>query len=92
MPGRILIVDDDPLVPRTLRLFLAKHGHDVDVASGAEEAMKRLVAKAADVVITDINMPGADGFAVLKHVRTSHPTTQVVLVTGYGMQGHYGRV
>ena len=84
MPGRILIVDDDPLVPRTLRLLLQKNGHEVDTASGAPEARTRLAAKAADVVISDINMPGGDGFDVLKHVRTNHPQSQVVLVTGYG--------
>jgi DNA-binding NtrC family response regulator len=84
MPGRILIVDDDLLVPRTLKLLLAKHGHDVRTASGAAEALKLLEAKTADVVISDINMPGADGFDVLKAVRTSWPATQVVLITGYG--------
>ena len=84
MPGRILIVDDDPLVPRTLRLLLHKHGHDVEVATGAEEAFRRLGTRPADVVISDINMPGADGFDVLKHVRANHPASQVVLVTGYG--------
>jgi DNA-binding NtrC family response regulator len=84
VPGRILIVDDDPLVPRTLRLLLQKHGHDVEVASGASEARTRLGTRAADVVISDINMPGGDGFEVLKHVRATHPQAQVVLITGYG--------
>ncbi len=84
MPGRILIVDDDPLVPRTLRLLLVKHGHDVDVAGGAEEALRHLEARTADVVITDVNMPGPDGFALLKSVRARWPAAQVVLVTGYG--------
>jgi len=84
MHGRILIVDDDPLVPRTLKLLLAKHGHDVDVAASAEEGMKKLASRGADVVISDVNMPGADGFHLLAHIRTKHPMTQVVLVTGYG--------
>jgi two-component system response regulator AtoC len=84
MPGRILIVDDDPLVPRTLRLLLQKHGHDVETASGAVEAFARLEARTADVVISDINMPGPDGFEVLAQVRSRWPATQVVLVTAYG--------
>ena len=84
MPGRILIVDDDPLVPRTLRLLLNKHGHDVRVAPGAAEAFRQLAAHPVDVVLSDINMPGPDGFEVLKHVRGTHPSTQVILVTGYG--------
>jgi DNA-binding NtrC family response regulator len=84
MHGRILIVDDDPLVPRTLKLLLNKHGHDVDVAASAEEGIKKLAARGADVVISDVNMPGADGFQLLAHIKAKHPMTQVVLVTGYG--------
>jgi len=82
--GRILIVDDDPLVPRSLRLMLKKHGHDVEAASNATEALRQLEAHPADVVITDVNMPGADGFEVLRRVKATWPATQVVLVTGYG--------
>ena len=84
MAGRILIVDDDPLVPRSLRLMLKKHGHDAEAASNATEAMRHLEAHPADVVITDVNMPGADGFEVLRRVKAAWPATQVVLVTGYG--------
>ena len=46
--------------------------------------MKRLAGRPIDVVISDVNMPGQDGFHLLSHVRTKHPATQVVLVTGYG--------
>jgi DNA-binding NtrC family response regulator len=84
MSGRILIVDDDPLVPRTLRLLLQKHGHDVRTAASAAEGLALLAQKPADVVISDINMPVADGFEVLKAVKAHWPGTQVVLVTGYG--------
>jgi DNA-binding NtrC family response regulator len=84
MPGRILIVDDDPLVPRTLKLLLQKHGHDVRTASGVADGLAQLTAKPADVVISDINMPGADGFDMLRSVKQTSTGTQVVLVTGYG--------
>jgi DNA-binding NtrC family response regulator len=82
--ARILIVDDDPLVPRTLRLLLQKHGHDVEAASSAEQAFSLLSKQPADVLISDINMPGADGFEVLKRVKKDWPRTEVVLITGYG--------
>jgi DNA-binding NtrC family response regulator len=84
VPGRILIVDDDPLVPRTLRLLLQKHGHEVDTSPSVEDALARLEAKPADVVISDVNMPAADGFQLLGRVRASWPSTPVVLVTAYG--------
>ncbi len=84
MSARILIVDDDPLVPRTLRILLRKHGHEVEAASDAEEALRQLGEKDFDVVISDINMPGADGFEVLRRVKQEHPNTEVILITGYG--------
>jgi DNA-binding NtrC family response regulator len=82
--ARILIVDDDPLVPRTLRILLRKQGHEVESAASAEEAFKALEATPAEVVISDINMPGADGFEVLKRVKSRLPQSEVILVTGYG--------
>jgi DNA-binding NtrC family response regulator len=82
--ARILIVDDDPLVPRTMRLLLRKHGHDVESAAGADEAFRRLAERPVHLVISDINMPGGDGFEVLKHVKKNHPGTEVILITGYG--------
>ncbi len=84
MTTRILIVDDDPLVPRTLRILLRKHGHDVDAAQNAREAFVCMAEKAYDLVISDINMPELDGFGVLRHVKTEYPGVEVILVTGYG--------
>ena len=84
MSARILIVDDDPLVPRTLRILLRKHGHEVEAASNAEEAVALLREHTFDVVISDINMPGADGFEVLRLVKEANAATEVVLITGYG--------
>ena len=80
MPGRILIVDDDPLVPRTLRLLLAKHGHDVDAAGNAQEAFQRLEARVADVVISDINMPGLKGDAVVEALSANDATALIPIV------------
>jgi len=82
--ARILIVDDDPLVPRTLRILLRKHGHEVEAAQSAQEAFDKLLEDPVDLVISDINMPGGNGFDVLAHVKRESPATEVILVTGYG--------
>jgi DNA-binding NtrC family response regulator len=82
--ARILIVDDDPLVPRTLRILLRKHGHEVEAAANAEDALALLKSQTFDVVISDINMPGADGFEVLARVKRIQPGSEVILITGYG--------
>ena len=84
MAARILIVDDDPLVPQTLRILLSKHGYDVEATATAEEAFARMDAQMFDLIVSDINMPGVDGFGLLKHVKRNHPGTEVILVTGYG--------
>jgi DNA-binding NtrC family response regulator len=86
--ARILIVDDDPLVPRTLRILLKKHGHDVEAAANAEEAFRSMAKSPPEVVISDINMPGLDGFEVLKRVKATCPASEVILVTGYGTIEH----
>ena len=84
MSARILIVDDDPLVPRTLRILLQKHGYDVETAQNAQEAFDCLAEAPYDLVVSDINMPGASGFDVLAHIKQESPATEVILVTGYG--------
>lgn len=84
MAARILIVDDDPLVPRTLRILLRKHGHEAEAASHVAEALTLLEDRTFDVIISDINMPGADGYELLREVKRTAPETEVILVTGYG--------
>ena len=84
MSARILIVDDDPLVPRTLRILLRKHGYHVDASEHARDAFERMREEPYDLVISDINMPELDGFEVLRRVKREHPGTEVILVTGYG--------
>ncbi|MHC5009990.1 MAG: response regulator, partial [Planctomycetota bacterium] len=84
MSAHILIVDDDPIVPRTLRILLQKHGHQVEAAASAEDALAKMETSGYDLVISDINMPGADGFELLKRVKVLHPQAEVILVTGYG--------
>ncbi|MGE0191637.1 MAG: sigma-54-dependent transcriptional regulator [Planctomycetota bacterium] len=84
MGARILIVDDDPLVPRTLRILLRKQGHEVEACEDPHEALARLQRESFHLVISDINMPGMDGFALLERVRECQPDSEVILVTGYG--------
>ena len=84
MTAHILIVDDDPLVPRTLRILLRKHGHEVEAAARVDEALSLLEMQPFDLIISDINMPGADGFELLARVKRESPHTEVILVTGYG--------
>jgi CheY-like chemotaxis protein len=66
---RILAVDDDGLVRRSLELLLREAGFDPTVASSGQEALGFLVQRHFDLLITDIRMPGMDGLQVIQAVR-----------------------
>ena len=82
--ARVLVVDDEPAVRSALRVNLARAGYDVALASSAEEALRGLREKAADVVLTDVTMPGAGGLHLLETLRQDRPELPVILMTGHG--------
>src|SRR5688572_28919938 len=84
MPGRILIVDDEPAVLDVLTVVLTDSGYEVSPASRCPLALELLGQKPHDIVLCDIRMPGMDGFELLREVRRAHPATDVVMMTGYG--------
>jgi two-component system response regulator AtoC len=66
---RILAVDDDGLVRKSLEILLREAGYDPTVASGGQEALGFLPQRHFDLLITDIRMPGMDGLQVIQAVR-----------------------
>jgi signal transduction histidine kinase/ActR/RegA family two-component response regulator len=88
---RILIVDDDPIVMRSVRDTLEMDGHAVTAASGGKEAIEtfRTALERNEhfaAVITDLGMPHVDGRKVASAVKASSPTTPVILLTGWGQR------
>ena len=86
--GRIvhaLVVEDEPDTLELLTELCRKHGLDVTGARDGRAAIAQIVRTPAhfDIVIADVNLPGADGFEVLKAARESSPSTYVVIITGY---------
>lgn len=87
----ILLVDDDPLIIRSLRAILEDDGHAVTTASGGQEGIDILKATAArderfGAVITDLGMPYVDGRKVATAVKTTFRDTPVILLTGWGQR------
>jgi DNA-binding NtrC family response regulator len=80
----ILIVDDEPLVRRSLSELLTLSGYTVSSASNGKEALGLLKDYTADIIISDIKMPEMDGIQLLKQVKAVHPDAQFILITGYG--------
>jgi PAS domain S-box-containing protein len=93
VPSRlnILVVDDDPLLIKSLRNILEADGHVVITAGGGQEGIDSF-CKALDsnapfaVVITDLGMPYVDGRKVANAVKAASPSTPVILLTGWGQR------
>jgi two-component system, NtrC family, response regulator AtoC len=83
MPPRLLLVEDDPAVRRSLAETLEAEGVDVHVACSAEEALGRLAEVAPEVVLTDVRMPGMDGLSLLRLLRERVPDVDVVVMTAF---------
>jgi DNA-binding NtrC family response regulator len=79
----VLIVDDEPLKCMSLRIELTEAGYTVLEACHATEALKHLQAQSVDVLVTDLRMPDMDGLQLLERVRTTAPSTSVILMTAF---------
>jgi signal transduction histidine kinase len=90
-PSRILLVDDDPLLLKSLRDTLETYGHKVTSAGSgqaATDAFREALGGAEPfaVVITDLGMPYMDGRHVARAVKQMSPTTPVIMLTGWGQR------
>ena len=81
---RVLLVDDEEEFVSALSERLMLRGIEVDSALNGEEALALMVEKVFEVVILDVMMPGLGGLEVLRQIKTTHPNTQVILLTGHG--------
>jgi two-component system response regulator MprA len=80
-PNRLLVVDDDPALARTLRRALGIEGYDVECAGDGAEALQRLAADRFDAVVLDVSMPRVDGLAVCRSMRARRDRTPVLMLT-----------
>lgn len=85
--SRILVIDDQEPIRRIVRRALEQAGHQIMDASDGEMGMQLLAQHGADVVITDIFMPGMDGIQALREVRKRFPATKVIAMSGGDSSG-----
>lgn len=88
---RILLVDDDPVLLKSLRDSLESDGHTVEVTNGGQAGIDAFAAardsgEPFSVVITDLGMPYIDGRKVAAAVKAASPNTPVILLTGWGQR------
>jgi two-component system, NtrC family, response regulator len=82
--GRIVVIDDEANAVAALTTLLREDGYEVEGAHEAQTGLSLLERIDADVVLTDLRMPGMDGLELLAKVKQVRPETMVVMMTAYG--------
>jgi DNA-binding response OmpR family regulator len=80
--ARIIVIDDQEFVRSAVRRALEPVGHEVREASDGEVGLQLLADHGADLVITDIFMPGQDGIVTVRRIRREFPTVRVIVMSG----------
>src|SRR6266852_9893249 len=81
---RILVVEDDVQLARQIASALTEAGHDPTIVHDGERALDKTKQKPFDLIVLDIILPGIDGFDVLRHLRSEHMTSRVLMLTARG--------
>lgn len=81
---KILIIEDEKGMNEVLRILLEAEGYDVTSAFNGDEGVEAIKSDIFDLVISDIKMPGLNGFEVLKTVKEISPDTIVIMITAFG--------
>lgn len=81
--SRVLVVDDDNSIRRTLEMHLSDEGFDVLTAADGQEGVDLALGEAVDFVLLDLRLPKLDGFEVLRQVKAQKPALPVVVITAF---------
>lgn len=84
MKPRVLIVDDEPLMRRSLSETIRRKGYETIMACDGEDALLQLERSFASLIFADIRMPRMDGLELLQRIKAIEPSPQLVLITAYG--------
>ncbi|CAB3848024.1 Sensor histidine kinase RcsC [Achromobacter anxifer] len=89
LAARILVADDNPANRELMKMQLETLGYQADLAEDGSAALARYLEQAYDLVITDVNMPGMDGYAVARCLRAQGATVPIIAYTAHvGAQEH----
>jgi DNA-binding NtrC family response regulator len=81
---RVLIVDDERTLARSIRIFLEELGHEAEVANDGQRALELFQQFQPDLVFLDLRLPGLSGLELLKKIRGHDPSVVTVVMTAYG--------
>lgn len=80
---RILIVDDDDTIRKTLKAILEDEGYTVDSAATGQEAIQKTEKNTYNIALLDIRLPDMEGVELLKLIKDNVPKTRKIMLTGY---------
>ena len=86
----ILFVDDDPELREIVAAALAKPRYAIFTASDGYEAVRILTSNRVNLLITDIKMPGINGFELAQQARALRPNIQIIYLSGYPIDNPHG--
>jgi len=81
---KVIVIDDEEDIRIALEEAFTRAGFEVEVASNGNDGMNLLREHGADLVITDIIMPGSDGVETAHNIRTEFPKTKIIVMSGGG--------
>jgi len=80
--AHILLIDDDDDLRLAITTMLETEGYQVNQATNGAEGIQKFLDQPADLIITDIIMPGQDGIATLLEMRADHPNLPIIVISG----------
>ncbi|HSA97030.1 MAG TPA: response regulator [Acidobacteriota bacterium] len=80
---RILVVDDEITVCKSIRQAILREDCDIDMSQSGEDALRLEAEAPYDVLIVDLMMPGLSGLDLLKMLKARNPKARIIMVTGY---------
>jgi len=82
--GRVLVVDDEPMVRQLLERYLTRHGLEAGTAGDGQQALEMFTQRPFDLVISDLRMPVMDGLQLLHAIKGLNPRVPFIMISGYG--------
>lgn len=83
--ARILVIDDEDIIREMLKDILEPEGHEIIEAEDGQKGLEKFDPESIDLVITDIMMPGKDGFETIAELREQKSNVKIIAFTGYGL-------